>query len=104
ALRAGAEVFATASPGKWAVLEGMGVKHLASSRTLDFATQFPKVDVVLNSLTGEFIDQSLSLLASGGRFLEMGKRDLREPQAGVVYRPFDLGDAPPARLEAMLEQ
>lgn len=31
------------------------------------------VDVVLNSLTGELFDASVRCLASGGRFLEIGK-------------------------------
>ena len=55
------------------------------------------VDVVLNSLAGEFVDASLGLLPRGGRFMEMGKTDVRDPEAvaerhpGVVYRAFDLG-------------
>ena len=64
------EVYATASPGKHAVLEGMGIDeaHRASSRDLDFeqasaeATGGRGVDVVLNSLAGPFIDASLRLL------------------------------------------
>ena len=37
------------------------------------------MDVVLNSLAGDFIDASLRLLARGGHFIEMGKTDLRDP-------------------------
>ena len=37
------------------------------------------VDVVLNSLAGEFIDASLRLLASWRAFHEMGKTDIRDP-------------------------
>ncbi len=33
------------------------------------------VDVVLNSLSGEMLFKSLSLLKPMGRFLELGKRD-----------------------------
>ncbi|WP_067470168.1 SDR family NAD(P)-dependent oxidoreductase [Actinomadura macra] len=113
----GAEVYATASPGKHAVLERMGVDegHRASSRDLGFedavrrATGGRGVDVVLNSLAGEFTDASLRLLADGGRFVEMGKTDLRDPERvaadrpGVRYRSFDLvGDAGPERVGAML--
>jgi NADPH:quinone reductase-like Zn-dependent oxidoreductase/acyl-coenzyme A thioesterase PaaI-like protein/acyl carrier protein len=106
ALRAGAEVFATANPRKWPVLEALGVRHLASSRTLEFVAHFQKamggrgLDVVLNSLTGNFLDQSLGLLAPGGRFVEMGKRDIRSPAAlaagspGVTYHRLELGEAP----------
>ncbi|HVH47490.1 MAG TPA: beta-ketoacyl synthase N-terminal-like domain-containing protein, partial [Labilithrix sp.] len=98
----GAEVFATASPSKWHVVRALGVEHLASSRTLDFADTFRQatggrgVDVVLNALAGDFTDASLGLLRPGGRFLELGKADLRDPSAiaaaypGISYQAFDL--------------
>ncbi len=110
----GAEVFATASEGKWGVLRELGVPadHIASSRSLDFAEKFKAatggrgVDVVLNSLAGEFADASLGLLAPGGRFLEMGKTDIRDPDGlpDVVYRAFDLADAGPRRVQEMLTE
>ncbi|MFK4070361.1 SDR family NAD(P)-dependent oxidoreductase [Streptomyces sp. NPDC029674] len=115
----GAEVFATASPAKHAVLEEMGIDaaHRASSRDLAFeeafrhATDGRGVDVVLNSLTGELLDASLRLLGGGGRFVEMGKSDPREPELvalehpGVSYVAFDLvADAGPERLGRMLDR
>ncbi|EPY92528.1 type I polyketide synthase, partial [Streptomyces noursei] len=109
----GAEVFATASEGKWEVLRELGVAedHLASSRTLDFATAFAEtagdggLDIVLNALSGEFVDASMGLLATGGRFLEMGKTDIREADTipdGLSYQSFDLGTVDPARIQEML--
>ncbi|WP_423203139.1 type I polyketide synthase [Krasilnikovia cinnamomea] len=103
----GAEVYATASEGKWDVLRELGIAddHLASSRDTGFADRFtPGVDVVLNALTGEFVDASLRLLGPGGRFLEMGKTDLRDPASlpGIAYRPFDLGQVDPDRIQQML--
>ncbi|HEX3785716.1 MAG TPA: SDR family NAD(P)-dependent oxidoreductase, partial [Pseudonocardiaceae bacterium] len=108
----GAEVFATASQAKWPALRALGVAedHLASSRTTDFADAFHAatdgrgVDVVLNSLAGEFIDASLGLLADGGRFIELGKTDRRDPadHPGIDYRAFDLLRVDPERLGAML--
>ncbi|MEV0006432.1 SDR family NAD(P)-dependent oxidoreductase, partial [Micromonospora sp. NPDC050980] len=92
----GVEVFATASPGKWDVLRGLGLDdaHIASSRDTGFEARFGTVDVVLNSLAGEFVDASLRMLGDGGRFVEMGKADVRdadEPAArGVAYSVFDL--------------
>ncbi|OMC42985.1 hypothetical protein A5744_15075 [Mycobacterium sp. IS-1264] len=68
------------------------------------------MDVVLNSLAGEFIDASLRLLSDGGRFIEMGKTDLRDPQLvaadhrGVHYRAFDLMEAGPDHIAAMLAE
>ena len=114
----GAEVFATASPPKWEVVRGLGVAagNLASSRDLEFretflaATDGDGVDVVLNALAGDFVDASLALLPRGGRFVEMGKADVRDPEvvgrehAGVTYRSFDLMESGPDRLQAMLRR
>jgi polyketide synthase 12 len=114
----GAEVFATASPGKWPELAGLGLDeaHIASSRTLDFEGRFlaQTVDagmhVVLNSLAREFIDASLRLLPGGGRFIEMGKADIRDPATialnhpGVDYRAFDLLEAGPQRIHEILTE
>jgi NADPH:quinone reductase-like Zn-dependent oxidoreductase/acyl carrier protein len=115
----GAEVYATASPGKWGVLAGAGVDpaHIASSRTLDFeqafldATGGRGVDVVLDCLRGEFVDASLRLLAPEGQFVEMGKADIRDPAqaaaaAGhpVSYQAFDLMDAGPERIAQILAE
>ncbi|MCP3803256.1 SDR family NAD(P)-dependent oxidoreductase [Allokutzneria sp. A3M-2-11 16] len=94
----GAEVFGTASPAKWDAT-GLDADHVASSRALGFATRFPQVDVVLNALTGEFTDASLGLLKPGGRFVEMGKADVRE---GTLA--FDLVDLDPTRIGEMLAE
>nr|WP_258348153.1 type I polyketide synthase [Saccharopolyspora gregorii] len=106
----GAEVFATASEGKQHVLRSLGVAddHIASSRDTAFEAAFARVagdggiDVVLNALSGEFIDASLRLQPSGGRFVEMGKTDLRADVPGVRYRSFDLGLVDPDRIQEML--
>ncbi len=114
----GAEVFVTASRGKWDTLRAMGFDddHIGDSRTTEFETKFGSAtggagfDVVLNSLAGEFTDASLRLLAPGGRFIEMGKTDVRDPHAvadeyhGAVYRAFDLMEAGPDRTAAMLAE
>ncbi|WP_369830240.1 SDR family NAD(P)-dependent oxidoreductase [Mycobacterium sp. E1747] len=110
----GAEVFATASRGKWDTLRAMGLddEHIADSRTLDFEEKFAAatgdagMDVVLNSLAGEFTDASLRLLGPGGRFIEMGKTDLRDPAAhpGIYYRAFDLMEAGPDRIAEMSDE
>ncbi|MGI5390987.1 type I polyketide synthase [Streptomyces sp. CA-251251] len=107
----GAEVYGTASPAKWAAT-GLDPAHLASSRDLGFEQAFARrtegrgVDVVLNALAGEFVDASARLLAPGGRFVEMGKADLRDPDSfgDRRYRSFDLGEAGPDRLQEMLRE
>ncbi|WP_371784233.1 SDR family NAD(P)-dependent oxidoreductase [Streptosporangium subroseum] len=114
----GARVLATASPAKWDALRALGLPEeaIASSRNTEFAAKFARTtdgqgaDVVLNSLANELIDASLTLLPRGGRFLEMGKTDLRDParlaadHPGVRYRPFDLFEAGPDRIRAMLTE
>ena len=91
---AGAEVFATASAPKQAFLRGLGVKHVFDSRQTQFGQQIldatggEGVHVVLNSLTGEgFIDASLSCLAKGGRFVELGRRDILSAEEMATVRP-----------------
>ncbi|MFI9815518.1 type I polyketide synthase [Saccharothrix variisporea] len=106
----GAEVFATASPGKWDALRGMDLDddHIANSRTLDFEDKFHGIDVVVDSLAKEFVDASLRLLRPGGRFIEMGKTDVRDPDKvaqdhrGVAYQAFDLLAIDPDRVAAIL--
>ena len=91
---AGAEVFATASPGKWKFLESLGVKHIMNSRTTEFADQIMEitagegVDIVLNSLTSEgFIPNSLSVLRSGGHFLEISAVNAWQPEQVAEFNP-----------------
>ncbi|UJW29736.1 SDR family NAD(P)-dependent oxidoreductase [Saccharothrix sp. AJ9571] len=114
----GAEVFGTASSGKWGVLRAHDFddEHLASSRTLEFEEKFLSVtggrgvDVVLDSLAGEFVDAGLRLLPRGGRFVEMGKTDVRVGEQvaaehpGVAYQAFDLLEAGPERIQRMLAE
>lgn len=105
ARRAGAEIFTTAgSKEKRAFLESLGVRHVFDSRSFDFAAEVMNrtggrgLDVVLNSLTGEFIPHGLSILAAGGRFLELGKKEVYSHtqlealslRPGVTYHAIDL--------------
>ena len=61
-------------------MASLGISHIMDSRALTFAdevmarTNGEGVDVVLNSLSGEFIPASLGILRPGGRFIEIGKR------------------------------
>jgi amino acid adenylation domain-containing protein len=79
----GAEIIATAgSEEKRAYLRRLGIANVFDSRSLSFAddvlaaTDGYGVDAVLNSLPGPFLEKGLALLAPGGRFLEIGKRDI----------------------------
>jgi polyketide synthase 5 len=80
---AGAEIFATAGTDERRdILRGMGIAHVYDSRSAAFAEQIRRdtdgygVDIVLNSLTGAAQRAGVDLLAFGGRFVEIGKKDI----------------------------
>ena len=119
AMQAGARVIATAgSDSKRAYLRRLGIADVFDSRSLSFVDGIrgataDGVDVVLNSLAGEFIPASLSLLRAGGRFVELGKRDdwddgkVSAAYPGVRYTRFDLGDVAverPSLMRAMFDE
>jgi NADP-dependent 3-hydroxy acid dehydrogenase YdfG/acyl carrier protein len=92
ALHAGARVIGTASPWKWPYLQKLGVKDLYSSRTLDFVEGVKKltggrgVDIVVNSLTGDFIPGGMQVLCAGGKFIEIGKAEIWSPEQVSAVR------------------
>ena len=80
---AGAEIYATAGTGERRdLLRRMGIQHVYDSRSVAFAEQIRTdtdgygVDIVLNSLTGAAQRAGVELLAFGGRFVEIGKKDI----------------------------
>ncbi|MGK5637129.1 type I polyketide synthase [Streptomyces sp. URMC 126] len=92
--RAGARVVATAgTPTKRDLLRLLGVAHVLDSRSPGFAERVMEVtggegvDVVLNSLSGEAMARGLEVLRPGGRFVELGKRDLYA-DGRLPLRPF----------------
>ena len=110
----GAQIFATAgNPEKRSYLERLGVNLVMDSRTLDFADQIMTatdgqgVDIVLNSLAGDFIERSLAVTASGGTFLEIGRSGIMSPEVAgrkrpdVTYHTIDLTDAMDKRPETI---
>ncbi|NUS73212.1 MAG: SDR family NAD(P)-dependent oxidoreductase [Corynebacteriales bacterium] len=116
ATQLGAEVYATASPAKWAAVRALGIPqdHLASSRTLEFAEQFMRVsngegmNVVLNSLAGEFVDATLDIMHPKGRWAEIGKTDIRDSKQIAIthphlrYQAFDLAQLEPRDIAEVL--
>ena len=116
----GAEIFATAgSPEKRSLLQSLHIAHIMNSRTLDFSQEVLRqtggqgVDVVLNSLAGEFIPKSLAALKPDGHFLEIGKTGIWSPDAVRQVRPSadysviflgDLVQNQPEAIQAMLEE
>ncbi len=120
AQQAGAEIYATAgSPAKRSFVEAQGVAGVMSSRSFDFAGEVLRatggrgVDLVLNSLTGDFISTSLTALGQGGRFLELGKVGIWEPSQVAAARPDvayhaialdDLAREEPGLIQEMLRE
>jgi acyl transferase domain-containing protein/acyl carrier protein len=122
ARRLGLEIFATAgTEEKRRLLLELGAHHAMSSRTLEFSDQVMEitggrgVDAVLNSLAGDFIPKSLSVLAPLGRFLEIGKIDiykntrigLEQLRNNIAYFVIDLSqylERNPARATALREE
>lgn len=92
---AGCRVFATAGNAeKRAFVRNLGAELVMDSRSLNFADEIhahtanekqPGVDAVLNSLPGEAIRKGISVLKTGGRFLEIGKRDIYADAALGLY-------------------
>ncbi|SOX53027.1 KR domain-containing protein [Mycobacterium ahvazicum] len=79
----GARIYTTAgSDAKRDMLAARGVEYVGNSRTSDFADEILEitdgygVDVILNSLPDEAIQRGVQILAPGGRFIELGKKDV----------------------------
>ncbi|WP_088893686.1 type I polyketide synthase [Leptolyngbya ohadii] len=113
----GAEIWATAAPTKWDFLRSLGIQHLMSDRSLDFATQIQTtgqtIDVILNALSGEFIPANLSVLSQNGRLIEIGKqgiwsaKQVAQVRPDVAYHIMDLMQTTqeqPQLIQSMLSQ
>ncbi|KAI1178918.1 PKSKA1 [Nemania sp. FL0916] len=95
---AGADIFVTVgTPEKRRYLqEAFGIQHdrIFNSRNVDFASQIMAItdghgiDIVLNSLTGDMLDESFRILADGGTMIEIGKRDILDRNS-LAMEPFD---------------
>ena len=62
------------------------------------ATKGEGVDVILNSLTGDLLDESWRCIANGGVMIEIGKKDMLDRNSlamepfgrNATYRGFDM--------------
>ncbi|CAM1502384.1 Fc.00g043680.m01.CDS01 [Cosmosporella sp. VM-42] len=102
------EVFATVgSDDKRQFLKdsfGIPDDHIFNSRNTMFAQEILAatngygVDVILNSLTGELLEESWRIIAAGGTMVELGKQDIIERRSlpmepfgrNASFRGFDL--------------
>ena len=89
AKRIGARIIATAGTEEKRryLREELGIRDVFDSRDLSWAERAREatggrgVDVILNSLAGAAIPVGLEVLADGGRFVEVGKRDIYSDRA-----------------------
>ncbi|MGW0586363.1 type I polyketide synthase [Streptosporangium sp. NPDC002607] len=107
---AGAEVYAMASPGEWPQLRALGVQRVMDPQTPDFAEEIRRltggesVDIVLNSLSGDFIPSVFAYVAPGGRFVDLSKisacsgENDQAARTDVAYHVVDLDEIPEGGL------
>jgi NADPH:quinone reductase-like Zn-dependent oxidoreductase len=67
----GAQVFGTASADRHALLRGLGADKLIDYHAADFATAAGDVDVVLDSVGGDYLARSLRTLHRGGTLISL---------------------------------
>jgi NADPH:quinone reductase-like Zn-dependent oxidoreductase len=72
AKRVGAEVYGTASPGKHARCEELGVEHVIDYTQSGWERGLPKFDVILDAVGGKSFRTSYDLLRPGGRLVAFG--------------------------------
>jgi NADPH:quinone reductase-like Zn-dependent oxidoreductase len=72
AKRTGAEVYGTASPGKHARCEELGVDHVIDYTASGWERGLPQFDVILDAIGGRNFRLSYSLLRPGGRLVAFG--------------------------------
>jgi NADPH:quinone reductase-like Zn-dependent oxidoreductase len=72
AKRTGAEVYGTASPGKHARCEELGVDHAIDYTKSGWEQGLPKFDVILDAVGGKSFRTGYDLLRPGGRLVAFG--------------------------------
>ncbi|HTB70355.1 MAG TPA: medium chain dehydrogenase/reductase family protein [Solirubrobacteraceae bacterium] len=76
AKRTGAEVYGTASPGKHARCEEIGVDHALDYTKPGWQKGLPRFDVILDAVAGKSFRTSYDLLRPGGRLVAFGASSL----------------------------
>jgi NADPH:quinone reductase-like Zn-dependent oxidoreductase len=72
AKRTGAEVYGTASPGKHARCEELGVDHMVDYTQSGWERGLPQFDVILDAVGGKSFRTGYDLLRPGGRLVAFG--------------------------------
>ncbi|HEX4483351.1 MAG TPA: medium chain dehydrogenase/reductase family protein [Solirubrobacteraceae bacterium] len=72
AKRAGAEIYGTASPGKHARCEELGLEHAIDYTQSGWERGLPKFDIILDAVGGKSFRTGYDLLRPGGRLVAFG--------------------------------
>jgi NADPH:quinone reductase-like Zn-dependent oxidoreductase len=67
----GADVATTVRSDAHALVTGLGANHVIDTRTEDFAVGGPVYDVVVDTVGGETLDRSFTVLRPGGRLVTL---------------------------------
>ncbi|MFB4314118.1 NADP-dependent oxidoreductase [Actinomadura sp. 21ATH] len=95
----GAYVIGTASEPKHALLRRLGADELVDYRTADFAETVRDVDVVLDTIGGEYGPRSVRTMRPGGVIVTITPRDVRVPAAADVRSEVLLVESDHATLK-----
>jgi 3-oxoacyl-(acyl-carrier-protein) synthase/NADPH:quinone reductase-like Zn-dependent oxidoreductase/short-subunit dehydrogenase/acyl carrier protein len=102
---------ASTSAKRGVLRQNYGCKTMSSSRNTSFVDDIGLVDVVVNSLTSPgMVAASLAILQPGGRFLEVGKRNIWSQHKASQERPdvhlntVALDFMPPAAIGSLLRK
>jgi NADPH:quinone reductase-like Zn-dependent oxidoreductase len=89
----GATVIGTVSAGKHELLRRLGADELIDYAAVDFATATDPVDVVLDTIGGDYGERSLAVLRDGGRLVSITGPDTPGPtvEAAAAARGIRTG-------------
>jgi NADPH:quinone reductase-like Zn-dependent oxidoreductase len=80
----GADVTTTVRSDAHALVTGLGANHVIDTRTDDFAAGGPVYDVVIDTVGGETLDRSFTVLRPGGRLVTLSAPP---PRQDGTHRP-----------------
>ncbi|KAB7849258.1 NADP-dependent oxidoreductase [Streptomyces mobaraensis] len=87
----GAYVIGTASAGKHAFVRGLGADEVIDYTAVDFASVVSDVDVVIDPISGDYQERSLSVLRDGGTLITLSARQTEALTSAATARSIRSG-------------
>lgn len=87
----GAYVIGTASAGKHEFVRGLGADEVIDYTAVDFASVVSDVDVVIDSIAGDYQERSLSVLRDGGTLITLPARVTEALASAAAARSIRAG-------------